>query len=224
MPRIARAIAIQHPHHITQRGNNRTDVFFDDRDRQFYLSTLKIYSQEWELDIWAYCLMTNHVHILAVPSTDESLSRSTGRANLVYTQHINRKYNRSGRLWQNRFFSSIVESEPYLWAVARYIECNPVRAGVVKNPEQYHWSSCNAHVTGIGDGLVTGKDWLDEVSRKTYKDFLKAEDRETEQAIRRATSTGRPLGSEEFIKRIEEELSRQLLPRKAGRPSKETVK
>ena len=224
MPRIARAVAIQHPHHITQRGNNRTDVFFDDRDRQFYLSTLKIYSQEWELDIWAYCLMTNHVHILAVPSTDESLSRSIGRANLVYTQHINRKYNRSGRLWQNRFFSSIVESEPYLWAVVRYIECNPVRAGVVKNPEQYHWSSCNAHVTGIGDGLVTGKDWLDEVSRKIYKDFLKAEDRETEQAIRRATSTGRPLGSEGFIKRIEEELSRQLLPGKAGRPKKDTAK
>jgi putative transposase len=224
MPRIARAVAIQHPHHITQRGNNRTDVFFDDRDRKFYLNTLKIYSHEWELDIWAYCLMTNHVHILAVPSTDESLSRSIGRANLVYTQYINRKYNRSGRLWQNRFFSTIVESEPYLWAVARYIECNPVRAGIVKNPEQYHWSSCNVHVTGVADGLVTGKDWLDEVSRKTYKDFLKAEDRETEQAIRRATSTGRPLGSEEFIKRIEEELSRQLLPRKAGRPSKETVK
>jgi REP-associated tyrosine transposase len=224
MPRIARAVAIQHPHHITQRGNNRTHVFFDDRDRQFYLNTLKLYSQEWELDIWAYCLMTNHVHILAVPSSDESLSRSIGRANLVYTQYTNRKYNRSGRLWQNRFFSTIVETEPYLWAVVRYIEYNPVRAGIVKNPEQYRWSSCNAHVTGIADELLAQKGWLDEVSRKQYKDFLKTEDRETEQAIRRATSTGRPLGSEGFIKRIEKELSRRLLPSKAGRPRKDTTK
>ena len=168
--------------------------------------------------------MTNHVHILAVPSEEDSLSRSIGRANLVYTQYINRKYDRSGRLWQNRFFSTIVESELYLWAIVRYIECNPVRAGIVKNPEQYPWSSCNAHVTGIGDVLVTGTDWLDEVSRKTYKDFLRAKDREVEQAIRRATSTGRPLGSEGFIKRIEKKLSRQLLPGKVGRPSKDTIK
>ena len=95
---------------------------------------------------------------------------------------------------------------------------------MVKNPEQYHWSSCKAHVMGIGDGLVTGKDWLDESSRKTYRDSLKTADRETEQAIRRATSTGRPFGSEGFIKRFEKELSRQLLPSKAGRPRKDTNK
>jgi len=153
-------------------------VFFDDGDKQFYLRSLSTYSRKWGLDICAYCLMTNHVHILAVPSMEDSLSRSIGRATLVYTQYINRKYERSGRLWQNRFFSTIVESEPHLWAVVRYIECNPVRAGIVEDPEQYHWSSCNAHVTGIGDGLVTGTDWLDEVCRKTYKDFLKAKDRE----------------------------------------------
>ena len=126
MPRIARIIAPHYPHHITQRGNNRVDVFLDDEDKAKYLSLLKDYSKRLAVDVWAYCLMTNHVHILAVPAGDESLSRCIGRTNLLYTQHFNRKYNRSGRLWQNRFFSTIVDKESYLWAVARYIEQIPV--------------------------------------------------------------------------------------------------
>jgi putative transposase len=140
-------------------------------------------------------------------------------SNLLYTQYINRKYKRSGRLWQNRFFSTVVEQEPYLWAVARYIECNPVRAGLVRKPEQYRWSSCKAHIEGNGDDVLT-HGWLDESNRKAYKDFLTQEDPKTEQAIRRATSTGRPIGSEGFIRKLEKRLSRSLIPKKAGRPRK----
>lgn len=220
MPRIARVCAIDYPHHITQRGNNRESVFFDNEDREFYLKALSRYSQQWEFDIWAYCLMTNHVHILSVPRRKESLARGIGSTNLVYTQYINRKYKRSGRLWQNRFFSTIVEDEPYLWAVVRYIERNPLRVGLVQRAEDYRWSSCKAHVSGFKDSILTGKGWLEEDNVQAYKEFLRNDDKEIEKSIRNATTTGRPLGSVSFIQLLERKLGRSLLPKKAGRPKK----
>jgi putative transposase len=220
MPRVARIIAPQYPHHITQRGNNRADVFFDDEDRTTYLSLLKSYCEKWTVDIWAYCLMTNHLHILAVPADEVSLSRCIGRTNLLYTQHVNRKYKRSGRLWQNRFFSTTVEADSYLWAVARYIEQNPVKSKLVIRPEDYRWSSCRANISGQGDGLVAVKGWLDENDLGAYKIFLMQQDPATDQKIRANTSTGRPMGSEGFIVGLEKRLCRKLLPGKAGRPRK----
>ena len=139
MPRIARVSAAGYPHHITQRGNNKDEAFFDDEDRRVYLDVLKRYKDKHKMKILAYCLMGNHVHVLAVPEKETTLARGIGGTNLLYTQYINRKYNRSGRLWQNRFFSSVVEEEPYLWAVIRYIEQNPVRAKLVKRAEDYEW-------------------------------------------------------------------------------------
>lgn len=223
MPRIARIIAPHYPHHITQRGNNRTDVFFDDEDKTTYLSLLTDYCEKWTVEIWAYCLMTNHLHILAVPAEEGSLSQCIGRTNLLYTQHVNRKYNRSGRLWQNRFFSTIVDTESYLWAVARYIEQNPVKSKLAKRPENYPWSSCRVNITGQSDGLVTGKKWLDEKDREAYKIFLMQQDPVMDQKIRMNTSTGRPLGSEDFIGGLESKLCRKILPGKAGRPRKMKV-
>lgn len=220
MPRVARIIAPQYPHHITQRGNNRTDVFFDDEDKAVYLTVLSNYCKKWNVEVWAYCLMTNHVHIMAVPADEISLSRCIGRTSLIYTQHVNRKYKRSGRLWQNRFFSTIVDAESYLWAVVRYIEQNPVKSKLVKRPEDYGWSSCRVNISGEGDGLVTGNGWLDEKERGAYKVFLMQQDPETDQKIRLSTSTGRPIGSEGFIAGLERKLSRKLLPGKAGRPKK----
>jgi putative transposase len=220
MPRIARIIAPHYPHHITQRGNNRADVFFDDEDKTIYLSLLKDYSEKWSVEIWAYCLMTNHVHILAVPAEEGSLSRCIGRTNLLYTQHVNRKYERSGRLWQNRFFSTVVDTESYLWVVARYIEQNPVKLSLVMRPEDYPWSSCRGNVSGQNDELITKKGWLDEKKRESYRIFLTRQDPVMDQKIRINTSTGRPLGSEGFIAGLENQLCRKLLPRKAGRPRK----
>jgi len=204
MPRIARVFAVNYPHHITQRGNNKETVFFDDKDKEFYLKTLVRYSHEKALEIWAYCLMNNHVHILAVPKKADSLARGIGGINLIYTQYINRKHKRSGRLWQNRFYSTIVEKEPYLWAVARYIELNPVRAKIAIRPEDYPWSSAKAHVTGVRDNILSGK-WLEEKEINL---------------IRKTTSTGRHLGRDKFIKSIEKILDREILPKKAGRPRK----
>ena len=218
MPRIARVSIIDYPHHITQRGNNQETVFFENEDREYYLKLLSRYSEQWALDIWAYCLMTNHVHILAVPRKEESLAKGIGSTNLVYTQYINRKYERSGRLWQNRFFSAVVDAESYLWAVVRYIEKNPVKAGLAQRAEDYRWSSCKAHILNFNDSILSVRSWLEEGDIKVYKAFLMEDDTAAEKSIRRATATGRPLGDADFIQLLEKKLSRELLPKKAGRP------
>lgn len=162
--------------------------------------------------------MGNHIHILAVPEKEKSLARGIGGTNLVYTQYINRKHNRSGRLWQNRFFSSVVEEEPYLWAVMRYIEKNPVRAKLINKAENYRLSSARAHVLGIEDRILSEESRFNEKEIKTYRAFLKQEDESINETIRHSTSTGRPLGSEKFIQKLEKVLGRDLFPKKGGRP------
>ncbi len=220
MPRIARVTLPGYPHHVTQRGNNREDVFFDDKDRNFYKSTLKNYCDSCRVNILSYCLMSNHVHLLAVPLEEDALARCVGRTNLIYTQYVNRKYHRSGRLWQNRFYSSIVSDDIYLWSVMRYIEINPVKAGIVKDPLAYPWSSCRATVEGVEDELVKSSLWFDASERADYGRFLVRQDPAMDDKIRRATSTGRPLGSVDFVKSLENLLSRKLLVGKKGRPKK----
>lgn len=163
--------------------------------------------------------MSNHVHVLAVPQKDESLARGIGGTNLVYTQYINRKYKRSGRLWQNRFYSAMIEKETYLWAVARYIERNPVRAKLEKRAEDYIWSSARSHFLRKRDDILSGG-WLGENEISAYRDFLRGEDKEVEMLVRKATSTGRPLGTERFIKGLEKILGRDIFAKKAGRPKK----
>jgi putative transposase len=218
MSRIARIVALDLPHHITQRGNNRADVFFDNNDRSFYLQTLRKYCLEFKLEIWTYCLMNNHVHLLAVPQYQYSLAQGIGRTNLVYTQYINKKYNRSGRLWQNRFFSCPVDKEQYLWAVARYIETNPLRARLVKQPWDYQWSSARHHTKGITDVAVSESDWLRLESRDEYIQFIKEQSEDEIILIRKATLSGRPLGQQKFIVSLEKSLGRQLQIQNPGRP------
>ena len=218
MPRIARLIAPGYPHHITQRGNNRAQVFFDDEDRQTYLGLLANYTKKYSLHIWAWCLMDNHVHLLAVPDNETSLARGIGLTNMVYTQYLNRKLRQSGRIWQNRFFSCIVENDEYLWAVARYIERNPLKVGLIEKAEDYRWSSAKAHLTGATDELLSQPDWLGSSARADYVDFVKIEDEEQNNAIRKATRTGRLYGSESFTDSLEYELNCRIRAGKVGRP------
>jgi putative transposase len=184
------------------------------------LGLLVKYGNEFGLKIWAYCLMTNHLHLLAVPEADYSLAKGIGRTNLLYTQHVNKRYGRSGRLWQNRFFSCPIQRDVYLWAAVRYIEQNPVRAGLVKRPWDYQWSSARHWIEGYSDPVLLGADWLDPNQREEYRKFLSQQDEGVLAHIRKATSTGRPLGTPEFIKNLEIELQRSLHPKKAGRPKK----
>ena len=221
MSRIARAVAVGYPHHVTQRGNNRAEVFFSARDREYYLRTLVRYCDEFKLQVWAYCLMTNHVHLLVVPEREYSLAQGVGRTNLVYTQHVNREYRRMGRVWQNRFFSCPVDRDEYLWAVCRYLECNPVRAKLVEKAWDYPWSSARHHVLGTPDLVLGISQWLPEEERPQYREYLDQEATYADQTrIRASTQTGRPLGGPGFIERLEVKLGRTLHPLKPGRKKK----
>lgn len=223
MPRIARSVAVDYPHHVTQRGNNRATVFFDDEDHSFYLNTLKRYSQKYKLEIWAYCLMGNHVHLLAVPREETSLAKGIGLTNLVYTQYLNRRLGNSGRVWQNRFFSCAVEKDSYLWSVARYIERNPVKAGMLEKAEEYRWSSARAHLMSHTDQLLSSVQWLNEAERNDYRAFFEEECEEVEKTIRQRTTTGHPLGGDDFVDLLERMFGHKLKVGKKGRPKQQTT-
>ena len=209
MSRTSRAVAIGYPHHVTQRGNNRQAAFIDDQDRFTYLDLLKQYAAKSSLDLWAYCLMSNHVHLLVVPHTEDALACGVGLANQVYTRYVNRKYFRSGRLWQNRFFSCIVDTDEYLWCVARYIENNPVKAGLSNLAENYRWSSAKHHVEGEPDLVLSSPDWLDESARENYRKFLREDDQRTTDMINQATRSGRPLCGPDTLQKLEGLLGRR---------------
>ena len=220
MPRIARAVATGLPHHVIQRGNNKEKVFFDKEDREQYLSLLKKYADKWDSAILAYCLMSNHVHLLTKPKEDESLYKMMQGITLCYTQYINRKYKRTGRLWESRYYSCIVDKEKYLWAVARYIEQNPTRAKIVKKEEDFLYSSARAHINSVRDDVL-GKDLFEGGHRKEYREFLRASIPEEEKnKIRYSTRTGRPFGSETFLMSMEKKLDRRFILKSPGKPKK----
>jgi len=224
MPRIARAVATGFPHHVIQRGNNKEKVFFDKKDREKYLSLLKKYADKWDSPILAYCLMNNHVHLLMKPKEEESLYKMMQGVTLCYTQYMNRKYKRSGRLWESRYYSCIVDKEIYLWAVARYIEQNPTRARIVKREEDFPYSSARAHIKGIRNEVL-GEDLFEEVQRKNYREFIRSGIPEEERnRIRYSTRTGRPFGSETFVKSMGKKLGRKFILMSPGRPKKKEGK
>lgn len=206
-------------HHVTQRGNRRENVFFGDVDRQKYLYLLGEYSARHGLQIMAYCLMTNHVHLVAVPKTADSLSGALKPVHLRYAQHINWSRNISGLLWRGRFFSCPLDDK-HFWAAVRYVERNPVRAGLAERAEDYLWSSAAGHCGMRKDPLLSGDlELADHVA--DWSAWLCDEDDKAILArLRRNTSTGRPAGNEEFIDRLEAMLGRVLRPKKGGRPRK----
>lgn len=219
MPRIARIIGIGYHHHVVQRGNNREKVFLDREDYKKYLSLLKKYSTEKEVVILAYCLMPNHVHLLAKPSGEEHLSKMMQGITLCYTQYFNRKNKRTGRLWECRYYSTLIDKERYLWAVSRYIEKNPVRANLVKRAEYYFYSSAKTHILGENNALLR-EPLFDKDELYSYKSYMETgEDEEAiKDIIRKQTRLGKPLGDERFLQTLSEKLGRNLVFRTKGRP------
>ncbi len=208
------------PHHITQRGNRREDVFFTDADRQAYLQWLKGYAQKCKVDILAYCLMTNHVHLIAVPTTEAGLHQVFKPLHMRYAQRINRAQGWKGHLWQGRFFSSPLD-ETYLWAAIRYVERNPVRAKLLRKAESYPWSSAAAHCGLKQDALLTAKPyWRDQFAGiGDWSAWLAEGDEPTQlEVLRRNVETGLPCGSEKFIDKLEKKTGRVLRHRPRGRP------
>lgn len=214
MPRIARIIAPGIPHHVTQRGNRRMETFFRDEDYQAYLALIAEWCRKCNVAIWAYCLMPNHVHLIAVPEAEEGLRLAIGEAHRRYSSMINRRQKWTGHLWQGRF-SSFPMDETYLLAAVKYIEMNPVRARLVLDPYDWQWSSALAHVEGNDDILVKVEPLLEMVG--DWRQFLSDADEEDADKIRGHERTGRALGGDSFLDSLEHSLQRTVKPRKAGR-------
>ncbi len=213
--RMARAVAPGMPHHVIQRGNRRQETFFSDEDYQAYLELMAEWCRKLQVEIWAYCLMPNHVHLVAVPGKKESLQLAIGEAHRRYTRRINFREEWRGHLWQGRFASFIMD-ERYLLACARYLELNPVRAGLVKKPQQWHWSSAGPHLKGQSDILVKSGPLLKMVT-KPWKNFLSTNVQPGEiELLQKHERTGRPLGTDSFIEKMEHLLDRELKPKKPG--------
>lgn len=220
MARLARVIAPGLPHHVIQRGNRRQQTFFADEDYQGYLNLMAQFCQAEEVEVWAYCLMPNHVHLIAVPQSANSLRRAIGEAHRRYTRMVNFREGWRGHLWQGRFASYVLD-EPYLLTAARYVELNPVRAGLAKTPRLYRWSSAAAHLRGRDDALVKVAPLLQLIP--DWRRFLTRVIREEDlQALRAHERTGRPLGDEAFLESLEQNLGRILRRQKPGPKLKRT--
>ena len=227
MPRISRAIAVGYPHHVTQRGNYRQTVFEEAADYLQYLNFLVQYASLYDLEIWAYCLMPNHVHLVCVPMQLDSLARTLHTVHMKYARYFNKKRDSVGHLWQGRFFSCALD-ERHLYAAVRYVERNPVRAGIVSAAGDYPWSSAKAHIAGEGNDVLSGRcfltetvaDWRQYLGPDSDTGTVPGPDSAEENAIIKATLSGRPCGEEDFVKGVEENLGRKLTPQLRGRPRK----
>ncbi len=220
MARLARVVVPGMPHLITQRGNRRQTTFFCDEDYLAYRELMAQWCDEQRMQIWAYCLMPNHVHLIAVPKTAEGLCRAIGEAHRRYTRRVNFREDWRGHLWQGRF-ASFVMDKPYLLAAARYVERNPVRAGLAASARGYRWSSARAHLKGKDDPLVRVSPLLAMASN--WRQLLSGVvgDEELRQ-FRQHERTGRVLGDEKFQKRLEKKLGRILRRQKPGPKKQET--
>ena len=219
MPRIARIVAPGLPHHITQRGNRRTDVFLDDDDRESYLGLVRHYGKKYGMEILAYCVMSNHIHLVVVPHESDSLARAMSTAHMCYAQRFNCKYSLSGHLWQGRFFSCVLD-ERHTMAAVRYVERNPVRAGLVRRAWDYRWSSARGHAGKTKDPLLSTS-WPPDDLLAQWCDFLTSEEEGAGLAdLRTCTRTGQPWGSAGFVERLENRFGQSLSPARRGRPPK----
>ena len=205
---MARVVVPGYPHHVTQRGNRRLPTFFSDDDYEAYLALAAEHCAACGVEVWAYCLMPNHVHLIAVPKTRKALARAIGEVHRRYTRRINFREGWRGYLWQGRF-ASFVMDQPHLVAAARYVERNPVRARLVRRPWRWRWSSAAAHVAGKDDALVRVRPLLDLVNDWRRLLLTEADEAEVE-AIRRHGRTGRPLGDPDFVLGLEKRLGRRF--------------
>jgi putative transposase len=225
MARLPRIVIPAYPHHVIQRGNNRQAIFFADDDCRFFLECLREAKRKYFCRIYAYVLMTNHVHLLVDPEKADNLGRFMQSVGRRYVRYINQTYRRTGTLWEGRFKSAVVSRDEYLIVCGRYIELNPVRAGMVSDPEQYQWSSYLSRALGSPDRLLDEDPWYAGLGRnaqerqRIYGDWVRSGIREGEwDQIRKATQQGRVIGGEGFKKQVETVLGRRVVGELRGRP------
>lgn len=212
MPRIARVVVPGIPHHITQRGNRRMPTFFCADDYLRYIDLASTWCRRCGVDVWAYCLMPNHSHMIAVPESEHALRRAIAEVHRRYAWEINKREGWSGHLWQYRF-ASFPMDERHTIAAARYIELNPVRARIVASAADYPWSSAQAHLRGRDDRIVRVAPLIERV--ENWRAFLgERTEPEMLDLLRKHARSGMPLGDEAFIKRVEEAVRRELVVRR----------
>lgn len=226
MPRIARVVAVGVPHHVTQRGNNRQQIFFSNAQRRYYLALLAEQARRSGLRVWGYCLMPNHIHAVVTPRAEVSMAQAFGRTHQLYAQHLNALRRRSGHLWQNRFYSAPLGREHLIQSL-RYVDLNPVRARLVERAEEYPWSSARAHLEG-GDptGLIDFELWREACPRGDWAVDLRREragDEDWAERLRAATHAGKPLGERQFVAKLEDAAGIELVVRPVGRPRKKPL-
>jgi putative transposase len=208
-------------HHVTQRGNNKQRVFQSDEDFRLYLYLIGKYAVRCGVEILGYCLMPNHVHLVAVPEEEESLARALGGTHGEYALAVNASSTRSGHLWQNRFFSCPMD-EGHCWRALRYVDLNPVRAGLVGAAWEWRWSSARAHVVDDDDPVLDAgwRDTLGGWDDDAWRQLLRDGDVEFSDTLRRSTHTGAPLGDRGFVEELERRWGRRLRVGSRGRPRK----
>jgi putative transposase len=214
MARLARVVIPGLPHHVTQRGNARARTFFGDDDYALYRDLLATHCRDANVEVWAWCLMPNHVHLILTPSDPDGLRRALSRVHRTYAGVIQTRRKRSGHFWQGRF-GAVPMDEEYLAAALRYVSLNPVRARLVARAQDWKWSSTRAHLRGRDDGLTTLKP-----VKQIIPDFAgllgSVPEQDLFDRLRAAESIGRPLGSDRFMARIERLTGRILKPGKRG--------
>jgi putative transposase len=215
MSRIARIVVPGLPHHVTQRGNRGERVFFDDGDYALYRDWLAGSCRRFGVEVWAYCQMPNHVHLILTPQDGDGLALALARTHRLYAGYVNARARQTGHLFQGRF-GSVALDEEHLINAARYVGLNPVRAGLAARAWDWPHSSVRAHVAGRDDGLVSVRPLLDRAPR--FVDLLeRVADPDAFGPLRRSELIGRPLGSAAFVAEIEKRLGRSLAPGKRGR-------
>jgi putative transposase len=219
MARLARAVFAGLPHHVTQRGNGRAQTFFGDDDYRLYRDLLAEHAAAAGVEVWAWVLMPNHVHLILVPPEPDALRRVLAPVHRRYAGHVHARLKRTGHFWQGRF-GCVAMDEAHLAAALRYVALNPVRARLAERASDWPWSSVHAHLGHVADdGLTTTAPVLSRYPR--FADLLDTgEDAEMAMRLRRAETIGRPLGNEAFIARLEQDSGRPLMPAKRGRRPK----
>lgn len=227
MARLPRYFIKGQPQHIIQRGNNRESIFAHNNDYQFYLECLQDAAKRNELFIHAYVLMTNHVHILASPETENSISKTLQSVGRRYVQYFNYIYKRTGTLWEGRYKATVIDSDHYLLTCMRYIELNPVRAGMTEHPRDYPWSSYGVNAAGTNNKLILPHGLyrqmgITETDRQAaYRQLFRAAIGKSDlDALREATNKGWVLGNDRFREKIERLSGRRSAPKPRGRPRK----
>lgn len=223
MARLPRFILPGQPQHVILRGNNRTEIFCAEADYRFYLDKLRLACEKHGCDIHAYVLMTNHVHLLLTPQEEQSLSKALQMLGRYYVQFFNHCYQRTGTLWEGRYKATLIDTEAYLLTCMRYIELNPVRAGMIAHPSEYPWSSYGYNALGQTDNLMSPHPeyrrlgQTDEECRSAYQQLFEYPvSEESIKAIREATNKAWALGNDRFKRGIQEKLKRRVEPATKG--------